>query len=345
MVTMSLSSKGKDKYEAGFASIVVALVLVTVLSLITLGFAQITRREQQNALNDHLALQANYAAESRINELVNSPLVSNDTSCTGDTKSIGQSVSISCVLVNISPKDILFNNVQSASGRAMMIETTSAVSKIKISWSSNTGAGSNLRTNLSNPAASQWSSPGLVQMNVTPLNAIDRNSLVNNTFSTFLYPMTNAAGSGNNLSATPANYGSKYGVKCVATNPNCTVTIDSLPSTSKFLIHFIVYYDTNTTLSISPIDGSGNSVTTTNTQAEIDVTAKAQDVLKRLRVRTPIGVNKNASFALPDYALEAGNICKRIAITDNLGIVTAAFKDTDLTNPDPNTACDLLTDN
>lgn len=56
--------------ETGFASIVIALVLILVLALLTVGFAQLARREQQSALDKQLAVQANYAAESGINNAV-----------------------------------------------------------------------------------------------------------------------------------------------------------------------------------------------------------------------------------------------------------------------------------
>ncbi len=54
--------------EAGFASIVVALILIIVLALLSVAFAQLSRREQQSALDKQLANQAFYAAESGIND-------------------------------------------------------------------------------------------------------------------------------------------------------------------------------------------------------------------------------------------------------------------------------------
>jgi hypothetical protein len=55
--------------QQGFASIVIALVLIIVLSLLTVGFAELARREQQNALDKQLASQAYYAAESGVNDV------------------------------------------------------------------------------------------------------------------------------------------------------------------------------------------------------------------------------------------------------------------------------------
>src|SRR5580658_8830161 len=54
--------------EKGFASIVIALILIIVLALLTVAFAQLARREQADALDKQLAVQANYAAETGIND-------------------------------------------------------------------------------------------------------------------------------------------------------------------------------------------------------------------------------------------------------------------------------------
>jgi Tfp pilus assembly protein PilX len=58
------------KNQDGFASIVIALILIIVLALLTVGFSQVARSEQQNALSKQLANQAYYAAETGINDAV-----------------------------------------------------------------------------------------------------------------------------------------------------------------------------------------------------------------------------------------------------------------------------------
>ena len=54
--------------ESGFASLVIAMVLVLVLSLTTVGFAQLMRKEQRSALDKQLSNQAYYAAETGVND-------------------------------------------------------------------------------------------------------------------------------------------------------------------------------------------------------------------------------------------------------------------------------------
>ena len=57
--------------ESGMASIIVTLIMSVVITLIVLGFAQVSTREQSNALQNQLSTTAYYAAESGINDVVN----------------------------------------------------------------------------------------------------------------------------------------------------------------------------------------------------------------------------------------------------------------------------------
>src|SRR5487761_1517319 len=89
-VTLKRTKSNIRQSQQGFASIVIAIVLVTVLALITTGFAQLSRREQQTALDKTLTNQAYYAAESGINDVydyleglkaASKPLPSPSTQC------------------------------------------------------------------------------------------------------------------------------------------------------------------------------------------------------------------------------------------------------------------------
>jgi type II secretory pathway pseudopilin PulG len=57
--------------ERGMVAIIVTLVMMLVITLIVLGFAQVTRRNQREALDSQLALQAYYAAETGVNDIAN----------------------------------------------------------------------------------------------------------------------------------------------------------------------------------------------------------------------------------------------------------------------------------
>lgn len=65
------SMSGVRKNEQGVVSILVTMIMILVISLIVLGFAQISRRNQREALDNQLSTQAYYAAESGVNAAVN----------------------------------------------------------------------------------------------------------------------------------------------------------------------------------------------------------------------------------------------------------------------------------
>src|SRR5690349_5561347 len=68
--------------QSGMASIVITMVTMVVISLIVIGFATISRREQRQSLDQLLSSQAFYAAESGIEDataIIKSTLASGST--------------------------------------------------------------------------------------------------------------------------------------------------------------------------------------------------------------------------------------------------------------------------
>ena len=68
MVITMKQRQAKD--ERGMVAIMIAMFLMIILSLITLGFLRLMQREQRQALDNSLSTQAYYAAESGINDAV-----------------------------------------------------------------------------------------------------------------------------------------------------------------------------------------------------------------------------------------------------------------------------------
>lgn len=67
---MNINRSKLSDNQGGFASLVIAIVIVLVLSLMTVGFAQLMRTEQRSALDKQLSSQAYYAAESGVNDAI-----------------------------------------------------------------------------------------------------------------------------------------------------------------------------------------------------------------------------------------------------------------------------------
>ncbi|MEK7599446.1 MAG: hypothetical protein AAB462_00210 [Patescibacteria group bacterium] len=116
--------------EQGFVSMVVAMTLIIILALLTVGFAQLARREQKQALDKQLSVQAKYAAESGINDVVEA--IENgtitDTTPEADGKTcinniasqpaplvkdinITSAIKYTCVLVKTDPDSLQYDQV------------------------------------------------------------------------------------------------------------------------------------------------------------------------------------------------------------------------------------------
>jgi Tfp pilus assembly protein PilX len=66
-----LSKYKSHRNEEGLVSIIVVTIVIIILSLMTIGFAKIMDREFRQSLDRELAVQANYAAESGMNDARN----------------------------------------------------------------------------------------------------------------------------------------------------------------------------------------------------------------------------------------------------------------------------------
>ena len=336
--------------QSGFASMVIALILVLVLALMTIGFAQLARREQQKALDKQLAAQANYAAESAINDAINDikknngaiPPGSNSPNCihpaTGATSDptidTTSGATYSCLLVNLKPTNLIKNPLGRDTSWNVAFSTSANIGKMTVTWSSFDGHNTR-RPALSSPLLpiSGWgTAPPLLQFSITPLTAVDRVSLINNMYTAYLYPsLPSVASNTVTYAPRPSNVSIVTG-RCAAATATlpaiCKSVIDigaSLNTTGPFLVHVYGYYDAaSVTITATPKVGA-TPIQFVDGQAQIDATGKAQNVLKRLQARVPL----NGLLDLPNYAIEAQDICKRF--TTGPPPLTSA--------PDPDLAC------
>ncbi|HVV66695.1 MAG TPA: PilX N-terminal domain-containing pilus assembly protein [Candidatus Saccharimonadales bacterium] len=329
--------------ENGFASIVIALVLIVVLALLTVGFAQLARREQNDALNRQLANQAYYAAESGVNDVVHaipainaanvaSPGSVSSASCLTSSQLSSFSlnptlngtagVAYTCALVNLTPPTLVYDNVAAESERYVSFSTSpSPLSTITFQW----GSADNHTTPQSaaagsfKPLASWGSSPAVLQVSITPFDPsnVDQNAMIAATYNAYLYPSASAGG----LAYNTSQQGGITSGGCInsTTRYTCSATISGLPSAPEYLVRAIPHYD-STNISINGHSGA-SVVDFINGQALVDVTGKAQQVLKRIQVRVPIG----PSYTLPKDAIEVGSTCKRFQTQPNQTIFDSSL--------------------
>jgi Tfp pilus assembly protein PilV len=360
----------RQSQQGGFASIVVALILVLVFSLIALSFATIARREQQNSLNQQLSLQASYTAESAINKIVsqvkaNAPNMDTASSnCADNTylnnnglNKIGGSAgntSVTCIKVKTTPGSIKTTSTPASESKSIYLESTdgSAITSIPFSWSAScdasdttcTNKNTNFANNTNNYSSPAWSYPPVMQLSITPLNSYHRSDLISKTFSVFLYPSKTGS---NDVNAGPATNASKVQVMCDKTKSMpCTVNIN-IPSTfsqsNRYILKYIpIYGDANTETFIKTQSGGSLTQKIKNSQVVIDITAKSQDIVRRIKVAVPT-VNANltqtsSGSTVPDYALQAAVICKRMKTNASETVFVKAIS-TDSTD-----SCDNLKD-
>lgn len=324
--------------QRGMVAIVVTSVLMVVISLIVIGFSQVTRRQQRTALDHQLSTQAFYAAESGANlakKVVQASLASGSqppekSDCPEDANYTGYSLSsppnpeikITCLLVTSKLSYQKFDNVSMNNPVVSRIQAdTGNIGEIGISWESAAGttlAGCSGQVTLPTSTNRGGCTQPLLRVDLVKLfsgTGLSQASLQASQYTVFLSP--NNSGSTN----TPITYsaggvGNVQPVGCVpvpATDRfKCTALINGLgggPGDSFGLRVMSIYGNSNVVLFAN--DVAHGSLTLTNGQVLIDSTAKAIDTLRRIQVRYMPSSTTNT----PDFALIGTNgVCKRFTI-------------------------------
>lgn len=139
--------------QSGLVSIVVALVIMSILTLVAVSFAFLTRREQRQALDRQLSTQAFYAAETGVNDAIAAlpslgagAVIDN---CQPSTQSQIESaistspkldgptgvVSYTCVMINPKPTTLEYNQgISEDSSTVVRLQTPEDVDNLMISW-------------------------------------------------------------------------------------------------------------------------------------------------------------------------------------------------------------------
>ncbi len=344
--------------EEGLVAIFTVLVVMGILTLLTLGFSNITRQAQKRTLDDQLSTQAFYAAETGINRAWNlidtGVLTSDKTECLNEMGSIDfgyaidspLGISVSCLLIDLSPSSVQFSSVPVGEARAFYIgrSTGPEINQFTFNWD-NTGEQSPSNDDLSPDAVFDNGSPrlltdanwgtrvGMVRVDIIPITAdmtetLARDRMAEDSYSVFLYPSAdpNADGSDavHHIHTGINGQGIVLGRQCTGSNPGyrCTATVRMADGTSTGYYMRVRSYYNAVSLEITAKDTNGDSVEFHNTQAVIDSTGKVNDVYRRLKVSVPIGP-EFPGYHEPFSILSASSLCKRI-----IGVPDASVIDT-----------------
>jgi Tfp pilus assembly protein PilX len=316
--------------QKGFVSIIVAAVLMILLSLVTIGFSRLMQREQRQALDRQLSTQAFYAAETGVND-VNAKLKSGTltpeekTTCdvSGDWNDgivdpNTPEVVYTCLQYDRSPLDLVFTDtINTTSSKVFPVEADSAINKVVIEWSDE-GSGNNLDASSTTacagaatvPFPSSFSSGTVPVLRVDLIQvpaAFNRQNLIDNTASLYLYPKD----CGTNT-VTFANYigASTGGVVEVDCSTTCKLTIDGLSENRYYARVKSIYRDVGT-LRVTALDAADALLELKNAQTLVDSTGKANDVVRRIEVRIADAPN----YRWPEAVVETSEgLCKLLQI-------------------------------
>jgi type II secretory pathway pseudopilin PulG len=322
-------------------SIMTTMVLMIVISLIVLGFAQLSRRNQRETLDRQLSTQAFYAAESGVNDardLIQGVVaggavtVPEKSGCT-DTGAGGfyaslvpdldgaGNVKYTCLLVDPSPETLRYSDVGTTSIVVPMISAGGTpINDITLNWQSKITGGTphagcpTTTTSAFSPTPSWACGYGVLRFDLVPTTGtFTADGLRNSTMTVFAVPFSSGAGGMFTIPyvASSAN-DNRRGVSCT-TPSGCTLRVTGLSQSSYYLRISSIYR--NAALQLSARGPGGVAVELEGSQAVIDATGKAQDVLRRIQVHVPL--RASSQNQLSDFAIQSTDaICKRFSVMD-----------------------------
>lgn len=322
--------------QHGLVSFMVTLILMVVITLIVIGFTQVTIRSQNEALDRQLSEQAFYAAESGVNQVVGivkdnltsgNPIVSqtdcDDASTPYITGKIGSSsnVSVTCLMVDPVVEDIRLSADQMSS-TITRLETANGASptnlnRLDITWDAQKGIDGDITkcdkySTLDLPESIE-SDCGFGMLRLDLMHFQDNNvttgeNLADRTITFYLKP-TNVGPTSITVSGS-AQKAYRGNANCSTGKCKFSIDFNSGMNTKKFYARVsMLYRDTPLVVFDGDMNGSVSDASFKDAQIMIDSTGQARDVLRRVQVRYPIGVVHTST---PPSALESeAKICKR----------------------------------
>lgn len=331
----------------GMVAIMITIVIMIVISLIVVGFTKVIRREQRQALDRQLSTQAFYAAEAGVNQIREQiPAIltadpSYEKTTCGDDAQISNvqldtstGVVVTCTLVDPSPPSLIYGSINHESKIVPIIsaDPTDEIERITLTWRDDAGRPESFTTpgNCNNHFAgpnrfpsSGWNcTVGVLRIDLVPTQGtISRAGLQANAFTAFLYPGSGGSANMTYGSASGNAQGETVRTVCTPGTPaECKMDIDTsaLNSNSFHLRMRTLYGASNVTIEAGSSAGSNYELT--GAQALIDVTGKANDILRRIQVR--VASSDLSRQNLPDFAIQGSNdICKRFRVIPNQSFV------------------------
>lgn len=332
--------KTVHRNQSGIVSFMVVMVIMIVLTLIVLAFARLVRREQTQTLDRQLNSQAFYAAESGVNDardrLQTNPSLANAeyNDCDSFITAAGLTtasrldgptgtVSYSCLLVDASPDELNATPIPTNQSVVWPLQpqTPTTIERIELSWEAGEGA-----STLTGCPASAGSFPGrwpdqcrvgVIRVELVPFSGPrTRNDLITQRGIAFIQPRpTSTTQNIPWADMSGDRQGERVLADCDGTpGPRrCTIGINlsGANMTAGYIRIRSIYRSSNLTL--RAYAGSPDPIQLVGSQAEIDVTGRASDILKR--IKTSVSLQTGQEF-FPEFALQSlRGQCKRMDVS------------------------------
>lgn len=292
------------KNQKGMASIMFAMFMVILLSLLAVGFATIATKDQRQVLDKTLSNQAQYAAETAINRqakvLKAAPATPAQATCVAPTPASSHvlltelpNVTITCLKWENKLPNVRLDNVGVSGPVPVPLKFSANTSSMDVSWSEVSGGATGTYGGAT--LAFQASKIPTLRLTIAASNNVGA--------ATTLY-ITPTAGGGTMSAASDGAVGS---AQCSGSPITCKITINNLPGGGTDYYASIASLNGTSTVTIAP---TGGGVTVSGAQVEIDATAKSEDVIKRLTAR----ISLTPTTWSPGFAAEAGTLCKNFLV-------------------------------
>lgn len=328
--------------QSGMASFLIVMIMMIVITLIVLGFSQVTRRNAREALDRQLSSQAFYAAESGVNVTTNAiaayvkansyTALPAKTTCPADydptnvagtggaIADLGNGVRYTCVLVNPNPGTLQYNPTQQGS-TVVPLQANGNLKSLTFTWKTQANgtdyscSGSNEKTfPQAGSVPGAWDCDyGIVRLDLVGNPSGNLSNLAASTASIFMTPLGSHTGSITLPNFNPIDH-AYIASASGCTGGTCSVTLNLNPSLSSYAARVTSIYRNTPNLVISGVLSNGTNATFSGAQAVVDVTGQAQDQLRRIQVRVQLSATADPQ-TIPSAALGSStDICKHFSI-------------------------------
>jgi len=340
------------KRENGFVSIIVASILMVLLTLIVLGLSRLMQREQRQSLDRQLSTQAFYAAETAVNDVQNrlqtgSLVAEEKTTCdvadwptpgaNGVINSTEPEVKYTCLIYDSTPSSLEFNNgsIKTNQSRIFPVQAKNGVpiDSIQFEWSGSGGVNTLTNSNCaSNPfGVANTESVPVLRVDLIRLPStgnIDRQALIDQTVTTYLYPQNGCGINDNNIASyigytapvgspsRPTNNGQIVNVQCgVSGNYSCRFNFTNInsgfPSSDRYFVRLKSVYNDADVRVTATSTAVGVDFEFVGAQTVVDSTGKAKDVLRRMKVN----LSNSSGYPIPEYVFQSmDGVCKLLNV-------------------------------